>query len=314
MHVLNQSNFNEFLSTEIESSCVNPDSNFLNNGAKITLIQMNDSIFEEQESVRKEDNEKDDDWRESEEDTTITLNNDFFQIYITPEAKFQINPDDWIKLKSLQLGHKFHRGEWEDYFVAGMKQSNKYCVFAFKDHYVNQASLRKRKSTMENTGKISTNSNAGEKIFSAKGYCVFDDCSIKFCLRMNAERVVHVTWSGELKHSLNQIKARYFRGKSRDDLREILKHSKPKREFLDRVESHAKIGVTRFGNADYVGKSFSVYRRIAAEAKDYYKSLLVLQNEFVENEENRSNFNLVRGKFFREKFSILCQFLFRVVP
>lgn len=130
-------------------------------------------------------------------------------------------------------------------------------------------------------GKNASNLN-GRKTFSANGYCVFEDCSIKFILKMNTERIVHVFYSGKIKHSANEVNARYFRGKSRQELKETLKHTAPIREYLQRVQSIANNGNLEGGNADYVGKSTAVYRRIAAEAKDCYQSLLLLQNQLKE--------------------------------
>ena len=119
----------------------------------------------------------------------------------------------------------------------------------------------------------------GRKMFSANGYCVFEDCAVKFVLKMNTERMVHVFYNGKLKHSVNEVHARYFRGKSRQELKDILKHTAPMREYLQRMQSSVNNGNLEAGNADYVGKSTAVYRRIAAEAKDCYQSLLYLQNQ-----------------------------------
>lgn len=153
------------------------------------------------------------------EDFNNTENKDYFTTKIASESSFQLSLEDWNKLRSLQKGHRFLRGEWEDYFVVGMKNSNKYCVFAFKDHYVNQSSVRKRKTNMSHIAKGSVCANSttlaelkGKKMFSANGYCVFEDCPIKFLVKMNAERVVHVFYEGEIRHSANEVHARYFRG------------------------------------------------------------------------------------------------------
>ena len=141
----------------------------------------------------------------------------------------------------------------------------------------------------------------GENFFTAKGYCVFKDCSVKFNLRMNTERVVHVTYTGELKHSVTDVNGRYFRGKSRHELKEILKTNKPKREFMHRVESHvAKLNchLIESGNVDYVGKTYSVYKRISSEAKDWYKALVAFQDEIVQAEASNTNLSPIKGLLF----------------
>lgn len=211
----------------------------------------------------------------------------YFEIELPSEATFQLNPIDWNRLKLLQNGHRIARGEWEDYFVVGMKQSNKYCVFAFKDHYVNHANFRMRNAKMNTDTEASS-----KKLFSANGYCVFEDCSIKFNLKMNDQLQVHVNYTGKLKHSVNEVHARYFRGKSRQDLKEILKHTTPKQEYTQRIQTS---GHLESGNADYVGKSSSVYRRIAAEAKDCYQALLLLRNQLIDKSVNKFNQPKIKG-------------------
>jgi hypothetical protein len=218
---------------------------------------------------------------------------EYFETDIPNEAKFQLNADDWTKLKSYQKDHRFMKGEWEDYFVIGMKESNKYCVFAFKDHYVNQASIRAREARMtdgaggsSSTSKDKTKSTStvkNKKIFSAQGYCVFQDCQVRFFLKMSPDRVVHVYYEGKLRHCCNEVRARYFRGKSRRELGDVLKNSTPLQEFKKKTKHRAKNGGNfEAGNADYIGKTLSVYRRISAEAKDSYQTLLSLRKHFIE--------------------------------
>lgn len=171
-----------------------------------------------------------------------------------------------------------------------MKESNKYCVFAFKDHYVNHSSIRKRRASMSRGGFCSdTVKLDGKKTFSANGYCVFSDCSVKFMLKMNSERQAHVFYEGQVKHAINEVNARYFRGKSRQELKETLKHTTPMREYLNRVQNSKNLGV--FGNVDYVGKSSTVYRRISSEAKDQFQALLQLRNQFIQQSLDENDLN-----------------------
>ncbi|CAF0850025.1 unnamed protein product [Brachionus calyciflorus] len=212
--------------------------------------------------------------------TNSTQRKTFFEIVIPEEAQFKLSDSDWLKLKSIQKGHRFQRGEWEDYFVHGLKESNKYCVFAFKDHYVNQTSMRNRNAKMKDGGKEIDKNNLSndKKLFSATGYCVFEDCTIKFCLKMNDKLTVHVFYTGKLKHCNTEINARHFRGKSRQELKEALKNSTPTREYLNRMCNSSIIA----GNADYIGKTTSVYKKISAEAKDCYQSLIILRDNYIQ--------------------------------
>jgi hypothetical protein len=211
---------------------------------------------------------------------TTPLNEDeiskkYFEIDLPSESSFFITKDDWKKLKSIQKGHRFLRGEWEDYFIMGMKESNKYCVFAFKDHYVHQSCIRSRRN---------------KKYFSANGYCVFENCDVKFTLKMSEACKIIVNYTGKLKHCVNEVHARYFRGKSRQELKEVLKHTTPMREYLNRIQNADNEQIFA-GNADFIGRSTAVYRRIASEAKDVYQSLLLLRLQLIE----KTKSNVVPG-------------------
>lgn len=279
---MNQYAIGEFVNNQAANNLGNA---YHKNDSTLTLIQMNNISFDDQDS-------------DIEKFVERGKNEHFFKKDLATEAKFQLDVNDWSKLKSLQLGHRFQKGEWEDYFVAGMKQSNRYCVFAFKDHYVNRTCVRKRKASMNTLNGANDMNESEEKLFTAKGYCVFKDCSIKFHLKMNSERIVHVKYMGELKHCVTHVNGRYFRGKSRHELKEILKRTqKPKKEFLQRVESHAQRDHLESNNVDYIGKTYSVYKRISSEAKDWFHSLLALQNEFIVNEQGvrPSNECVVKG-------------------
>jgi hypothetical protein len=162
-----------------------------------------------------------------------------------------------------------------------MKESNKYCVFAFKDHYVNQSCIRKHKAKMSKGRNVmGSDLIDGGKLFSASGYCVFSDCPVEFIIKMNTELQVHVFYQGKVRHSINEVNARYFRGKVRQELRETLKNTTPMREYLHRIQNSSNLGV--FGNVDYVGKSSNIYRKISSEAKDQFQSILQLRSEFIE--------------------------------
>lgn len=88
------------------------------------------------------------------------------------------------------------------------------------------------------------------------------------------------------------------------------------KEYLQRVRSSASNGNLEAGNADYVGKSTAVYRRIASEAKDCYQALLQLRNQLIQkslvkiqqmnSKKNvsspKSIDNNVLGNFFKRRF------------
>ena len=211
----------------------------------------------------------------------LTGENKYFEIDLPKEAMFEMCASDWERLKTFQRGHRFQPGQWEDLFVVGMKQSNKYCVFAFRDHYVNKSCVRNRRTCLTKSAESATDSDL-RKIFSAKGYCVFEDCSVKFLLKMDDQLRVHVYYEGGLRHSINEVNARYFRGPTRQELKDVLKNTTPMREYLQRVQTMATNGQLEGGNADFVGKSTSVYRRISSEARECYQALLMLRMRLIE--------------------------------
>ena len=189
-----------------------------------------------------------------------------------------------------------------------MKKSNKYCVFAFKDHYVNHSLIRKSRASMSKgiSSFVSASTNEqtkkinGKKNFSANGYCVFADCSVRFVIKMSTERQVHVFYQGQVRHAINELNARHFRGKSRQELKETLKHTTPMKEYLQRIQNFNNIGV--FGNVDYVGKSTTVYRRISSEAKDQFQALLQLKNEYIQKSLEKQ-YTKIPGNFYSFDFA-----------
>ncbi len=111
-----------------------------------------------------------------------------------------------------------------------------------------------------------------------------------------------------------------YQGKSRHELKEVLKYSTPMKEYLKRVKSSVYNEHLEAGNVDYVGKSTSVYRRIASEAKDCYQALLQLRNQLIQKslvkvremfanngktfDENKINKNYTLGQFIEGCFKI----------
>jgi hypothetical protein len=103
---------------------------------------------------------------------------------------------------------------------------------------------------------------------------------------MSEECKIVVSYTGKLKHCENEVHARYFRGKSRQELKEILKHTTPMREYMNRIQN-ADNEQMYAGNADFIGRSTAVYRRIASEAKDVYQSLLLLRLQLIEKTKSK---------------------------
>jgi hypothetical protein len=63
------------------------------------------------------------------ETSNIEEHNEKYAEAITrSQATFQLDPNDWKKLKQLQHGHRFKRGEWEDYFVVWIYIYIKYFI------------------------------------------------------------------------------------------------------------------------------------------------------------------------------------------
>lgn len=153
----------------------------------------------------------------------VSIPNDFFTYKLPRKSfKFDFDPKVFRKLKSAQVKRCFAYNSWQKYFLEGIRESNPYCVFMFKYHSVSSAKLRTRKNS--------------SSIFKAEACCKFSDCTCKVNLKMFCESIVHLEYSGFIKHDISEQHARPLSGESREDLKDTLrKGEKPLNVFLQKL-------------------------------------------------------------------------------
>ena len=119
-------------------------------------------------------------------DTQTTLDHS-----VPESASFALSMSSW----KAEEGTSLNRG-WADTFSNGLKESNPYCSFSFKRHWVKKSNSRKR----------------SEVAFKAQGYCTFSNCSISCSICISTDQLkvgnenilVSVQYSGEIEHDGNE--------------------------------------------------------------------------------------------------------------
>lgn len=94
-------------------------------------------------------------------------------------------------------------------------------------HQISGAHVRKKK---KNT-----------PLFKCKGHCKFKDCSMKVYLEMVVPKIVHVYYSGNLKHKVTDQHARPIRFIQREILKKSFKDgAKPLKHFMKELKKKDK--------------------------------------------------------------------------
>ena len=183
----------------------------------------------------------------------LDIPDNYFTREIPTSASFVIEEGDMKKLLSNRSVRSFKRDTWESLFFRKVKESNPYSSFQVTTSRLSQAMQRRRKP--------------GSPFFSANAHCTFSDCNIKLHLEMQDTKVVNVTYSGRLKHDINEIRQRPIKGADRDSLKQHFKGGiKPLSYFLDQLQQLSPESLVS-GNRDGLGKNSQVYAQIAAESR-----------------------------------------------
>ncbi len=198
-------------------------------------------------------------------------NSELFIRSLPQSASFFINSTDWLAMTDKAIGRRFNRG-WTAVIAKGLKQSNPFCVFAFKRHTLTCAVIRKRKST--------------SPVFSAFGRCTFSSCPVSVHLRGRDNLLVEVKYGGSVHHKIEECHARRISGKERDNLRNILATGQmPFKEYLNRLATKTNAELLS-GNCDNMGTTVKVMQKISSESRqigkednNVIKSLQVLKEK-----------------------------------
>jgi hypothetical protein len=219
-------------------------------------------------------------------------NEEFFVLSLSQNHTFHVLERDWFALCKCVTKRQFKRGTWQEYFITGIKESNKFCVFSFRRHTLSICKLRHRKNN--------------SLLFSASGRCTFPDCPVTVTLKIRKLPVVEVTYTGNILHRVSDMKARNISGHERQVLKETFKRGeRPLNEYIHKLGEKSSDELVA-GNFDGMGTNVNVFRKISSESKhvnsngsDWVKNVSELK-EHLQNEDKSSS--LIKG--FVHDFSV----------
>ena len=209
-----------------------------------------------------------------------------FKHELAQNSCFIIQRKQWHELLSVEKG-KLHP-KWSDVMAKNLKESNPYCAFAFKRHWVKKSFKKK-----------------SDLYFKAHAYCMFNKCdvtcnvSIKLneIMKKSSEIQVDVQYDGVIEHTGK--KARHIKGDSRELTAQLLTKYSPsyiRHQGLSLMPAE----VFASGNRDGIGATKSVLQKVSSEIKDalrldddVIKSLLVLKHQL--NKEESNSCDIVPG-------------------
>ena len=196
----------------------------------------------------------------------VNIDSETFSYPLPRAATFNFSTENWNILKQSQTGRCFKKGMWQHYFVAGLKESNKFCSFIFKNHVVSKKRVNFKSDT--------------RPLFHATARCTFSGCSVSVSLQMFSVNCVDVQYKGVLCHKKNELRSRPIRIGERLNLqKELSTGVKPLNKYLQFVKSMDN-ELLFSGNCDGFGKDSHVLAQIACEGrqhredKDYIYSVM----------------------------------------
>ena len=196
--------------------------------------------------------------------------------------EFQLNRHTWQQLGGVNGSGKLGKN-WCHVFADGLKESNPYCSFAFKRHWVKR-SMKK----------------ASMYAFKAWAHCTSKGCPVQCILLIKSNQVqcdssdstiaVTVNYEGNVKHERYCRQARHISGAKRDTTTELASRYPP-----TYLRHHALAAlppdVFASGNRDGIGRSKHVLQKIASEGRnilrldsDMIKSLQILRHTLIKED------------------------------
>ena len=131
-------------------------------------------------------------------------NTSFFQTDVHKKASFQLSEEDWNRIKPVPSQPTQLQSCWSDVLASHISRSNAFCTFDFQRHFVQKVNSRKRRFPY---------------VFTASGFCIFNDCSCTFELSMKKEdfetKLISVVYNGSVKHAAGERQARFLKGDQR---------------------------------------------------------------------------------------------------
>lgn len=198
-------------------------------------------------------------------------NDAFFRAAVVPNVNSNLLQGLWNDI----VGNEGQLTEnWTDLVMAKLRLLNPYCSFAIRWKWVKRMNSRKCSRTL----------------FRTSGYCTFSDCSCTFQLTISDDLEVGVTFTGVIKHSKNETKARPIRKRRRELLKNALKYESPStlraKMFLSLTNSELVSG-----NRNCTGNTVSVFQKISSEGNkeqesdpNLVTSILLLKDDLVKKD------------------------------
>ena len=216
---------------------------------------------------------------------TLPTGNTFFIAPIPTLACFRLTKEEWNRIQPNNEKPNTLRCPWTDIMALYMKESNDFCTFHFRRHYIAKENSRKRNTPV---------------VFYAFGHCIFEDCPCTFQLQMRREDLVTkkitVIYKGSVKHSAGERHSRFIKSDTQKDMASKFhkgadKPSKVYQELKDSLSVNAKVS----GNRTGCGNQPSTMRKIASEGlqqtqldKDVMNSLKKVMDELIKKEKERA--------------------------
>ena len=210
--------------------------------------------------------------------------NTFFMPDTPRDATFRLTDDEWKRIEPTHDKPDRFQPCWTSVMASHLSESNDYCTFRFKRHFIQRQNSRKRHCD----------------IFKASGNCVFLDCTCSFKLVMTRTQFhmkeIAVNYDGQVKHATGERQSRFIQNDERKALASKFKESgcKPSKvyqELKENLSSDAKAS----GNRTGCGVQPTTVRKIASESrqneyisKDMVESLLMIRKLFIEKESSRN--------------------------
>ena len=123
----------------------------------------------------------------------------FSRRYIPCEARFQLSDNEWNRIKPNIFQPNKLKPSWTNIMAQHMAKSNDFCTFRFKRHFVQKEGSRKRNNSF---------------VFTASGFCIFEDCPCYFKLSMRKEhffsKLITVEYQGSVKHATGDRHSRFI--------------------------------------------------------------------------------------------------------
>ena len=210
--------------------------------------------------------------------------NTYFMAPIPNETSFRLTYDEWKQIEPTPDKPDRLQPCWTSVLAHRLSESNDYCTFRFKRHFIQRQNSRKRHCA----------------VFKASGNCIFSNCTCSFKLSMNRTQFqvkeISVYYAGNVKHATGERQSRFIQNSERATLASRFKEkgckpSKVYQELKDDLTSNAKAS----GNRTGCGVQPTTIRKIASESrqneyisKDIVESLVAIRQLFIEKENSRN--------------------------